>query len=220
MQTSPIKGKRTVHHADAISWLKEQDLLNGCSIITSLPDISEFPKMSLDEWKTWFVDTAQLVLSKCPDDGVTLFYQSDIKRDGLWIDKAFLCQQAAQKSGQELIAHKIICRAPAGTNTFGSPGYSHLLCFSKALRPDISKSLTDVLSEAGEVTWTRGMGIKACELACQMVMNFTNSRTIVDPFCGHGTVLAVANELGLNAVGIEHKLKYSKKAESLDVKNF
>jgi hypothetical protein len=219
MQANPVKGKRVVHHADAIAWLKEQSMLDGCSIITSLPDISEFPKMSLDEWKIWFVDTAALVLSKCSEEGITLFYQSDIKRDGIWVDKGFLCQQAAEKIGHELIAHKIICRAPTGTNTFVSPGYSHLLCFSKALRPDISKSLPDVLPEAGEVTWMRGMGTKACELACRMVMSFTNSRTIVDPFCGHGTILAVANEFGLDAIGVELKLKHSKTAETLDIKN-
>ncbi len=220
MNSTSVTVNRVVHHADAIAWLKEQPILNGCSIITSLPDISEFPKLSLNEWKAWFVDAAALVLSKCPDEGITIFYQSDIKKDGVWIDKSFLCQQTAQNAGHELIAHKIVCRSPAGTNTFGSPGYSHLLCFAKTLRPDISTSLPDVLPEAGEVTWTRGMGTKACELACQMVLNFTNTRTIVDPFCGHGTVLAIANELGLDAVGIEHKLKYSKKAESLDVKNF
>lgn len=219
MVSNSVKGKRNVHHADAIQWLKDQPVLEGCSIITSLPDISEFPKMSLNEWKNWFVNTAALVLSKCPENGVTLFYQSDIKREGAWVDKGFLCQLAAQKSGHELIAHKIICRAPAGTNTFGGPGYSHLLCFSKNLRPNISKSFPDVLPEAGEVTWTRGMGSKACELACQIVMNYTNSHTIIDPFCGHGTVLAIANDLGLNAIGVEHKLKYSKIAESLNIKS-
>ena len=50
-----------------------------------------------------------------------------------------------------------------------------------------------------EVTWTRGMGLKACEAACQFVLKNTVTRTIVDPFCGHGTVLAVANELGIPA---------------------
>ena len=29
------------------------------------------------------------------------------------------------------------------------------------------------------------------------------SQLVFDPFCGHGTVLAVANEMGLDAVGVE-----------------
>ncbi len=42
-------------------------------------------------------------------------------------------------------------------------------------------------------------------------------RTVVDPFCGHGTVLAVANALGLDAVGVELSRKRAQKARSLRV---
>jgi hypothetical protein len=76
----------------------------------------------------------------------------------------------------------------------------------------IGRSMISSLPEVGEVTWARGMGTKACELVCQMVLNLTNTRTIVDPFCGHGTVLAIANELGMNTIGVDHKLKYFKKS--------
>ncbi len=172
------KSNRIVHHGDAIKWLEKQEVLSGCSVITSLPDISEFPKFNLSEWKKWFIDAATLVLSKCPDNGLTIFYQTDIKVDGVWIDKSFLCQKAAEQTGSTLIAHKIICRAPAGTQTFASSGYSHLVCFSKNARPDISKPFADVLPNAGEVTWTRGMGVEACMLACKMVMEYTDTRTI------------------------------------------
>ncbi len=217
MSNNQIRASRIVHHGDALKWLKEQNSLAGCSIITSLPDISEFPKLNLAQWKDWFVETATLVMSRCPDDGLALFYQTDIKKDGAWIDKSFLCQKAAEQIGHVLVAHKIICRAPVGIETFGKPGYSHLLCFSKHARKGVVTSLTDVLPDAGEVTWTRGTGIHASRLACEMVMNHTNTRTIVDPFCGHGTILAVANEMGLNAIGIEHKLKYSKKAQNFEL---
>jgi hypothetical protein len=209
------QGTRVIHHADALVWLKENGTLDGCSIVTSLPDVSEFPNSTLQEWKNWFTETASLVMSKCPDNGLTIFYQTDIKKDGEWIDKGFLCQIAAEKSGQKLIAHKIVCRTQPGNVAFGKPGYSHLICFSKAVLPQIEKSLTDVLPDAGQVSWTRGMGINACRLACQMVLNFTDTKTIVDPFCGHGSVLAVANDMGLNAVGVERSLKRVKKAQSL-----
>ncbi len=212
--TSP-QTERTIHHANALTWLKSQGVLTGCSIVTSMPDISEFSKFTLDEYKTWFTDTAALVLSHCPDDGLTIFFQTDIKRDGVWIDKGYLCQKAAENTGHALVAHKIICRAAPGAVGFGRPAYSHLLCFSKDIRPDISKSFADVLPEAGEVTWTRGMGTKACLLACRMIIAHTNTRTIVDPFCGHGSVLAVANDLGLNAIGVELSLKRANKARSL-----
>ncbi len=207
--------ERTIHHADALQWLESQPILEGCSIITSMPDVSEFQNKTLEEWKTWFTQTAALILSRTPDNGVAIFFQTDIKVDGVWVDKSFLCQKAAERSGHALIAHKIVCRAVAGAPGFGRPVYSHLLCFSKTIRPDISKAFADVLPEAGETTWARGMGIKACELACRMVMSYTESRTIVDPFCGHGSVLAVANEMGLNAIGVDLSLKCVKKARNL-----
>jgi hypothetical protein len=40
---------------------------------------------------------------------------------------------------------------------------------------------------------------------------------IFDPFCGQGTVLAMANALGMHALGVEISPKRSKKAERLDL---
>jgi len=210
-------GKRTIHHADALKWLGEQAPLANCSIITSLPDISEFPQFSLEEWKTWFINAAALVMSRCDDNGITIFYQTDIKKNGVWVDKSFLCQKAGEQIGISLIAHKIICRSAPNTVGFGRPAYSHLLCFSKNIRPDVAHSFVDVLPDAGEVSWTRGMGVKACQLACRMVLKYTQSDTIVDPFCGHGSVLAMANELGLDAVGVELSLKRVKLAQAFKI---
>lgn len=204
---------RVLHHADALTWLAKLEApLAGTSIVTSMPDISEFPNLSLEDWKAWFVKTAKLVLSSCPSDGVTIFYQSDIKRDGVWVDKSYLCQKAAEETGQELIAHKIVCRVPSGITSFGKPGYSHLLCFSKSVRPDVANSSADILPQAGVTTWTRGMGVEACRMACGFVKDNTNSDTILDPFCGHGALLCVANELGFHAIGVDRSLKCIRKA--------
>jgi hypothetical protein len=209
--------KRTIHHADALKWLNEQAPLVNCSMITSMPDISEFSKLTLDEWKAWFINAATLVMSRCDDNGISIFYQTDIKRDGIWVDKSFLIQKAADQVGHSLLAHKIVCRSAPNTVGFGRPAYSHLLCFSKNIRPEVALSFADVLPEAGAVSWTRGMGVKACQLACRMVLKYTKSHTIVDPFCGHGSVLAVANEMGLNAIGVELSLKRAKTAQTFKV---
>ena len=215
MQEDETFNERTVYCEDALSWLSAQGVIPGCSMITSLPDFSEFPHLSLEEWKAWFIQAALLVMNSCPDEGVSIFYQTDIKKEGVWVDKGFLCQLAGVQSGSHLLWHKIVCRTQPGNTSYGRPAYAHLLCFSRKNRADISKSTADVLPETGEITWTRGMGKKVCLAACQFVLENSTTRTIVDPFCGHGTVLAVANELGMKAIGVELGRKRAKKARLL-----
>jgi hypothetical protein len=214
---TPTEVQRKVHHADALQWLGERPVQEGHSLITSLPDFSEFPSLSLEEWKSWFTNAAALVLSRTPANGVAIFYQRDAKRDGAWVDKAFLIQKAAEAENSPQLWHKIVCRAKPGSTTFGKPGYSHLLCFSKGVKAEVPRSTPDVIPEPGDTTWTRGMGLKACEAACRFVLEHTDTRAILDPFCGHGTVLAVANSLGLSAIGVEKGRKRAEKAERLVV---
>lgn len=211
------QGGRTVECAEAVAWLTGREVLAGCSVVTSLPDVSEFPALSLAEWKQWFLRAAALVMARVPADGVAIFYQTDVKKAGAWVDKGYLVSRAAEEAGCEALWHKVVCRRPPGTVTFGRPAYSHLLCFSRGVRVDLGKATPDVLPEAGDVTWTRGMGVQACLAACRFIQEHTPTRTVVDPFCGHGTVLAVANALGLDAVGVELSRKRAKKARALRV---
>jgi hypothetical protein len=208
---------RIIHHTEAFAWLEKQPVLEA-SFITSMPDFSEFPNRCLEDWKKWFCQGATRIFEKCSPDGVAIFYQRDRKVDGTWIDKSYLIQRSAEEEGIPLLWHKIVCRAPPNQPTFGSTGYSHLLCFSKNIRAEMTVSTADILPHAGETTWTRGMGIKACQVSVNFVKNHTSTKTIVDPFCGHGTVLAVANALGLDAIGVEKGRKRAEKAEQLKVK--
>jgi len=183
-----------------------------------MPDISEFHGYTLDAWKEWFINTAKLVMSRTPEDGVTIFYQSDIKVDGVWVDKGYLCQKAAESIGHELIWHKIVCRIQPGKISFGRPAYSHVLCFSKGVRiRDLSRSSADVIPDIGEKTWERGMGLEACVMIGKFVAEQTNSKTLVHPFCGQGGMIAVANALGLSAIGIERSHKRAETARTLTV---
>jgi hypothetical protein len=87
----------------------------------------------------------------------------------------------------------------------------------QGLRSHPSHSTPDILPSPGDKTWTRGMGTAACAAACQYILQHTTTRTVVDPFCGHGTVLAVANALGLDAVGVELSAKRARQAQQLKV---
>lgn len=208
---------RTVVCADAVQWLKEYTTVQSASFLGSLPDFSEFPRLSLEEWKEWFQSTAGLILEATSPEGVALFFQSDIKHEGLWVDKAFLIQKEAERLGHRLLFHKIFCRAPAGTITFGRPSYSHLLCFSRTVVPNLALSTADVVPDLGDKTWVRGMGLEASLIASKFVLKHTTTRLLINPFCGEGSALAAANYVGLDAVGIEKSPSRAERARKLQV---
>ncbi len=60
-----------------------------------------------------------------------------------------------------------------------------------------------MLPGLGAMPWPRAMGTAACEAVVRFLLSDTACRTVVDPFCGLGTLLAVANAAGLDAVGVE-----------------
>lgn len=211
----PYQASRLIFCEDANGWLEREPAQPKTAFITSLPDVSELGNKSLADWKAWFTRTAGRIVDRCPDDGVAIFFQTDIKRDGAWVDKGYLVTRGAEDAGATLLFHKILCRAPPGTTTFGRPAYAHLLAFSRGLRLEPAQSTPDVLSELGEMTWARAMGATACLAACRFVKEQTPARRIVDPFCGHGSVLAVANALGLDAVGVELSKKRAELARQL-----
>jgi hypothetical protein len=206
---------RVVHHADARDWLRANAPLGGASVVTSLPDVSELPALDLPQWKAWFEDAAAQTMAAVPDEGVAIFFQSDIRRDGLWIDKGALVAQAAGRARMNLLFHKIVCRKPPGTVTHGRASYSHLLGFGRVLRPSVARSTADVILDAGFMPGAKAMGVNACLDACRFVARETTTRTIVDPFCGFGTVLAVANELGMTAIGVDLSARMCRRARNL-----
>jgi hypothetical protein len=173
------------------------------AIITSLPDHSEVPALGVEGWKRWFIDTVALACRVVADQAVTIFYQTDVKHDGRWIDKGHLVQCGAEAAGSHLLWHKLVCRVPPGTITYGRPAYAHLLCVSRELRLAPGASTADVLPALGTMSWSRAMGSAACDAAIRFLLTSTACRTVVDPFCGLGSILAAANHAGLDAVGVE-----------------
>jgi hypothetical protein len=217
---APKTPLRTVHHGDGLAWLasaRAERALAGVSIITSLPDVSELPTLGPEGWERWFVEAARACCESLDDDALVVFFQSDVKVHGLWIDKGALVTRAAREVGLAMVFHRIVLRVPAGTVTHGRAAYSHLVGFSRRARLDLARPGADVIPEAGPTTWARGMGLHACRAACEAVISFTTTRVVLDPFCGHGTVLAVANELGLDAIGVELGGKRARKARALTV---
>jgi len=196
--------------------MKERGRMGDVCAVTSLPDVSEVG-LALAVWRAWFIDAVKLVVDSVPAESAAMFFQSDIKRDGIWIDKGALVIRAAEDTGAQVLFHKVVCRRPPGMLTMGRPGYTHLIAVSRAMKcPDVL-SIPDVIIDAGRLPWVRAMGVRAAGHAVRFARDQVGAKIIFDPFCGVGTVLAVANTLGLDAVGVEKAKKRCEQARILTI---
>jgi hypothetical protein len=200
---------RQVICSDTTEWLKTIPELD--SVITSLPDKEE-TDMSFGAWKAWFINTVYEILTKTKN--YAIFYQTDRKVNGEVLSKARLLFNAANKAVMPLRWHKIVLRRDAGKIDLFRPTYTHLICFSKALKS--GKATPDVF-ERGEMTYPNAMGTTACEVACQFIKDNSDTKVIYDPFCGQGSVLAMAERFGFDAVGVEILPEQCDKARKLAV---
>ena len=107
--------------------------------------------------------------------------------------------------------HKIALRQAVGTSGLFRPTFSHMLCYSKKGKP--GTPFPDVI-ERGTVTYENAFGVDAVEA----VLKFCKAqgmKTIVDPFVGSGTTIALANRMGLKGIGVDIDPKQCKKAAAL-----
>ncbi len=208
---------REVYQADAIPWMRQRGRIDGACAVTSLPDVSEV-NMDLAKWRTWFLGAVELVVNAVPDESAALFFQSDIKRDGAWIDKGAMVIRAAEDAGARVLFHKIVARRPPGMLTYGRPGYTHLIAVSRAMKCPEVLPLPDIITDAGELKWIRAMGVRAAGQAVRFAKEQVGAKVVFDPFCGVGTVLAVANALGLDALGVELSRKRCEQSRVLQVR--
>jgi hypothetical protein len=196
--------------------MKARSCLPGVCAVTSLPDVSEVG-LALPVWRQWFLEAVRLVVECVPAESAALFFQSDIKRDGVWIDKGALVTRAAEDAGAQILFHKIVCRRPPGMLTMGRPGYTHLIAVSRAMRCPEVLPIPDIIIEAGRQPWVRAMGIRAAGHAVRFARDQVRATTILDPFCGVGTVLAVANALGLDTIGVEKSAKRAEQSRQISI---
>lgn len=207
---------REVHAAEAIAWLRARGRIEGACAVTSLPDVSEV-NLGLEPWRAWFLEAVRAVIEAVPADRAAVFFQSDIRRDGRWVDKGALVVRAAEDAGAGVLFHKIVSRRPPGLVTTGRPGFTHLIAVSRELRCPGPLAIPDIIVDAGRQPWVRAMGIRAAAHAVRFARDEARAERIIDPFCGVGTVLAVANRLGLPAIGVELSVRRCALARELEV---
>ena len=209
---------RDVVATDTVEWLKLPRQRGGWSVVSSIPDVSELGVSDV-VWRAFFTEMAGELFKLVDDGGLLALIQTDVRKDGLWVDKSSLVGAGVSAAGGMLLARKIICRRPPGMTSTKRAAYSQLLVFGRtAFDAAVPDTVPDVLADGGPVTWTRGVGLYAARAAVDVVKRFApTTTTIVDPFCGEGMILAVANERGLHAVGVERHKKRAELARRLRV---
>lgn len=185
--------QRKIICADAITWMQTDRNLG--SIVTSLPDMEEV-SMSEADYLVWFVMAARLCMRSTSPGHPTIFYQTDRLFKGKRISKAQLIMRAADAEGRQLVWHKIALRRDAGKIDLRRPGYSHLICFGDE-KVTAGKATPDVFNMGGQL-YPNGTGIQAATVALQAALR--HGPRVCDPFCGRGTIPAIAEALGFEKV--------------------
>ena len=201
---------REVINGDTNEWIKGQ--VEFDAVITSLPD-SEETSMNMEQWEFWFSDMVKEIVERTRT--YAIFYQTDRRYNGAIIDKAFLASLGAQRAGARTIFHKIALRRNVGSVDLFRPSYTHLICYSKS--QTAGKASPDVIT-TGPMIYNNAMGMNACTFAVQFIKDHSDAKMIVDPFCGQGSVLAVAESMGFDTIGVEILSEYADLSRQLFVK--
>jgi len=243
--TSSAAPRREVVCADAMEWLSTPGVVpKGSLIFTSLPDACEVQDFAptREAWAAWFLEAVKAVLRALPPEGCAVFYQTDVRDQEIGqVSKSYLVLHGAcAVDDVSLIWHKIVHFGSIDHPACTSVQYTHLLCFYKHEKPDPAGgastangskrvklaidgggSIPDLLNR-GQKPWAlkksaRCMGSNSVLVVLKWALrHLTSVNTIVDPFCGAGTTLAIANTLGLHALGVDISPLRIKQAKVLD----
>lgn len=192
---------------DALPWL---DIAPHCAIVTSPPLTLELG-CTVAEWSAWYLDALARCFRALAPGAPAVIYSTDQKNDGRLISSFAVMMAAAAEAGVGLLWHKIVLRRDVGKIDIHRPGFTHLAAFGDAkAKPGAA---TPDAMQRGRVLYPNGMGLIPARIACEFAGR--PGLPIVDPFCGRGTVPAVAEALGFDAIGIDIDPAQCKAAEAL-----
>lgn len=187
---------KTIICADALEYLAND--CPPCSIVTSPPEMSEL-QLEQAAFEDWYSNAIGLCIKATAPGCPVVVYSTDRKTEGQWLSKPALIMAVAKAAGWRLLWHRIVIRRGVGMVDLHRPGYTHLLAVGPPdCRP--GPALPDVI-ERGHMLYPDAMGFIPARQAVMFAGRTSN--LIVDPFCGRGTVPAVAEALGFEAIGVD-----------------
>lgn len=194
--------------ADALEWLPTAP--GGAAVVTSPPDAEEIG-LPVDQWEPWF----RRALAACFAAGSpVVLYVTDRLADGRRASKAGLALDEARKAGRSLIWHKVALRRGVGKVDLRRPGFSHMLAFGGF--DEKAGEVTPDVVERGAMLYPNATGLIAARLMAEFALR--HAGTVVDPFCGQGTIPAVVSALGGNAIGVDIDPDQCAKARALKLR--
>lgn len=204
---------REVVCADALEWLGGQEL--DAIVFTSLPDAAELD-MDVGEWVGWYRGALQALGQAIVGAGPLLLYQTDRREGGRLVSKAGLAIEVLAGAGMVLRRHVVCLARPVGTVDRYRPTYTHLLAFART-NGSVAPGADTVWR--GEQVYPNGIGLVAAWHGIKMARGpeWRDVQLVVDPFCGRGTILAMAEALGMDALGVDIDPAQCERARQLRV---
>ena len=221
---------------DAVMWLKNSSEVFPGSVFTGVPDILDIPEISsisdLNDrhikYIIWFECVLESIFNRIQEGQFAIFSQTDAKlidENGYliaWIDKSCICSRIAAKCHCNLLWHKLCVDSDSSPTSEPSgyrPGYTHLLCYGKGTSGiyHISQFQVPDVIDRGAMIWQKAIGLEACVLGIAFLMNVAKTSIVINPFCGHGTILAVANYFHVAALGVEILPSRAKQSRAKDL---
>lgn len=198
-----MPGSREIVNAEALRWLRGAQGPFG--VVTSPPDAEEIGT-SVADWAFWFRTAIHACIKASA--GPVVFYVTDRKHAGQLWSKAAMVLRVAETTKTPVAWHKVALRRDVGKADIHRPGYSHMI----ALGAPPGKATPDTIHR-GRVLYPNGTGVDAAEVAVAWALK--HQRTIVDPFCGRGTIPVVVEAMGGHGVGVDLDPEQCKHARAL-----
>jgi hypothetical protein len=105
----------------------------------------------------------------------------------------------AAEQGWFLVWHKIELAQTVGKSNLYRPTFRNMLCFGKG-KMSAGQATADVVPKSKRL-YDMAFGFDAARACLEFCKKFSNK--VCDPFCGYGTTLHVAEELGMDSVGVD-----------------